>query len=63
MAWEGLTVGEICRSIFDPARGGFTTERLLTHLGSDNLVLWAWSAGVDLNGKSWRPHQCPTTIS
>jgi hypothetical protein len=55
MAWEGLTAGEICRLIFDPARCGFTTERLLTHLGSDNLVLWAWSAGVDLNGKSRRP--------
>jgi hypothetical protein len=55
MAWEGFTVGEICRSIFEPARCGFRTGRLLTHLGWDDLVLWAWSAAVDLNAKSRRP--------
>ena len=28
MSWEGLTVGEICRSLFDPARGGMTPTAL-----------------------------------
>jgi hypothetical protein len=49
MSWEGLTAGEICRSLFDPARGGMTPNALVSHLSTD-LVLWAWSPGVDVNG-------------
>ena len=54
MSWEGLTVGEICRSLFDPARGGVTPTALIPHLNAD-LVLWAWFPGVDLNGIARRP--------
>ena len=54
MSWEGLTVGEICRSLFDPARGGMTPTALVPHLNTD-LVLWAWFPGVDLNGVARRP--------
>jgi|SRR5438105_417601 len=54
MSWEGLTVGEICRSLFDPARGGVTPTALIPHLNTD-LVLWAWFPGVDLNGVARRP--------
>jgi len=54
MSWEGLTVGEICRSLFDPARGGMTPTALIPHLNTD-LVLWAWFPGVDLNGVARRP--------
>src|SRR5882672_1424334 len=54
MLWEGLTAGEICRSLFDPARGGMTLETLIPHLNT-SLVLWAWSPGVDLGGVPRRP--------
>lgn len=46
MAWEGLTVGEICRQIKDPSRNG---DRDLAanvkHMSEDSLVLWAWNPG------------------
>lgn len=51
MAWEGLTVGEICRALTDPARGGMTPERLIEHMKTDHLVAWAWQPGPDLTGK------------
>ncbi|MGO1068898.1 hypothetical protein [Lysobacter sp. CA199] len=51
MGWEGLSAGEICRSLTDPKRGGMTHERLIEHLATDPLVAWAWNPGVDLSGK------------
>lgn len=45
MAWQGKTLGEICRQIQDPRRGGMTREHLLEHLGDDELVGWAWNPG------------------
>lgn len=59
MAWEGLTAAQICRSLMDPAQGGFTPERLVPHLTSDHLVLWAWSASRDLNGNNRQPPPLP----
>ena len=46
MAWEGKTLGEICRQIKDPARnGGRKVEELIHHIGTDTLVGWAWKPG------------------
>jgi cytochrome c5 len=46
MAWEGKTVGEICRQISDPKRNGDRTlEDLVEHIGEDTLVGWAWHPG------------------
>jgi hypothetical protein len=46
MAWEGKTLGEICAQIKDPARnGGRSLEALVEHIGTDNLVGWAWAPG------------------
>jgi hypothetical protein len=46
MAWQGLTLGEICRQLKDPTRNG---DRSLTdihrHLSEDHLVGWAWHPG------------------
>lgn len=46
MAWQGLSVGEICRQLKDPSRNG---ERSLAdivhHLSEDHLVGWAWNPG------------------
>jgi hypothetical protein len=47
MAWEGKSVGEICRQIKDPTRNGGRTLALLhEHIAKDDLVAWAWSPGA-----------------
>jgi hypothetical protein len=46
MAWEGKTLGEICAQIKDPARNGNRSlEALVEHIGTDDLVGWAWAPG------------------
>lgn len=46
MAWEGRTVSQICAQIKDSARnGGRSLEDLITHIGDDTLVGWAWHPG------------------
>jgi hypothetical protein len=54
MAWEGLSVAELCRSIFDAKHGGLEPDQLVPHLETD-LVQWAWSPGIDVSGNSRRP--------
>jgi hypothetical protein len=51
MAWEGLSTGDICRSLTDPQKGGMSYEQLIHHMAEDKLVAWAWDPGVDLSGK------------
>lgn len=51
MGWEGLTIGEICRSLTDPAKGGMTPQKLIEHVATDHLIAWAWQPGIDLTGK------------
>lgn len=45
MAWQGRTLGEICRQILDPARSHMTRAQLLHHMAEDELVGWAWHPG------------------
>jgi hypothetical protein len=46
MAWQGKTLGAICRQIKDPGRnGGHTLEQIVTHMSDDSLVGWAWAPG------------------
>ncbi|KCZ90520.1 hypothetical protein HHI_13315 [Hyphomonas hirschiana VP5] len=45
MGWQGLTLGEICRQIQDPERGGMARDELLHHMREDSLVGWAWHPG------------------
>ena len=46
MAWEGLTVGEICEQIKDPERnGGRSLADLQHHVTHDALVAWGWNPG------------------
>jgi hypothetical protein len=46
MLWQGLSSGELCRMIKDPARNGNRMpEALVTHMGDDPLVLWGWAPG------------------
>lgn len=46
LAWQGKSLGEICRQIKDPARnGGKTLAQLHAHMASDELVGWGWDPG------------------
>jgi hypothetical protein len=46
MAWQGKSLGEICRQIKDTARnGGRTLANLHEHMAKDSLVGWAWHPG------------------
>jgi hypothetical protein len=50
MGWEGLSPGELCRHLLDPARnGGRSGDAIIAHLGT-NLVRWAWSPGRTQKG-------------
>ena len=53
MAWEGKSIGDICRQIKDPQRNGGRDLALLhEHLAHDDLVGWAWNPGP---GRDPRP--------
>ncbi|MCI4592176.1 Isoquinoline 1-oxidoreductase subunit [Sphingobium sp. BYY-5] len=45
MAWQGKSLGDICRQLLDPARSHMTREQLLHHMAQDGLVGWAWHPG------------------
>ena len=46
MAWQGLSLGQICTQLKDPARnGGRDLPALLRHVSEDSLVGWGWSPG------------------
>lgn len=47
MAWQGKTLGQICRQIKDRQRnGGRSLEALEEHMAHDALVGWAWHPGA-----------------
>lgn len=51
MRWEGLTRVEIAKSMLDPERnGGRSHEDVMHHLTEHELVLWAWTPGIDAAG-------------
>jgi hypothetical protein len=46
MAWEGKSLGEICRQIKDTDRNGGRDLALLhEHIAKDDLVAWGWKPG------------------
>lgn len=46
MAWQGKSLGEICRQLKDPANNGGRDLKLLQeHVAHDDLVGWGWSPG------------------
>ena len=50
MAWQGKSVGDICRQIKDPARNGNRTLAALhEHAAKDDLVAWGWNPGAGRN--------------
>jgi len=46
MAWEGKSLGDICRQLKDVQRnGGRDLAALQEHIAKDDLVGWAWHPG------------------
>ena len=45
MAWEGLSIGDLCRSISDPKRNGNRKVADLVPHMQTSLVRWAWAPG------------------
>lgn len=46
LAWQGLTVGEICSALKNPAtNGGKSPEQLIEHVRDDRIVNWGWDPG------------------
>jgi hypothetical protein len=46
MAWEGKSLGDICRQIKDKDRnGGRDLAMLQEHIAKDDLVAWGWNPG------------------
>ncbi len=58
MAWEGLSVGELCRALLDPARGGMKPDQFIPHFRT-GLVRWAWSPGTGRRGEPREPPPIP----
>ena len=47
MAWQGKSLGDICRQIKDKDRnGGRDLALLQEHIAKDNLVAWGWNPGA-----------------
>ena len=45
MAWKGLSISELCRTLKDPAKNGNrSVQDLLPHMET-SLVRWAWNPG------------------
>lgn len=46
MTWGGRSLGEICRSLKNPARnGGRSHKAIVKHMQEDSLVHWSWEPG------------------
>jgi hypothetical protein len=46
MAWEGKSLGEICRQLKDVRlNGGCDLALLQEHVAKDDLVVWGWNPG------------------
>jgi hypothetical protein len=46
MAWQGKSLGQICRQIKESKRnGGKTLAQIQEHMASDPLVGWGWAPG------------------
>jgi hypothetical protein len=46
MAWQGLTLSDMCRALKDPAKnGGKSPAQLIEHVRDDGIVNWGWNPG------------------
>jgi hypothetical protein len=60
MAWEGLSAGELCRSMTERAKNGNKSlQDTVRHLTDDKLVAWGWAPGIDVYGRARQPVPLP----
>jgi hypothetical protein len=46
MLWQGLSVGDLCRQLKDPARNGNRSlDAIIEHMEKDPLVGYGWNPG------------------
>jgi hypothetical protein len=46
MRWEGLSTGDLCRMLKnEELNGKRTPAKIVEHIATDALVLWAWQPG------------------
>ena len=46
MAWQGLSLGEICQALKNPAtNGGKSPQQLIEHVRDVHIVNWGWDPG------------------
>ncbi|MBV9745897.1 MAG: hypothetical protein JO099_19210 [Acidobacteriia bacterium] len=46
MAWQGLTVSQVCQALKDPATNGKRSlQDLIEHVTTDKIVNWGWNPG------------------
>ena len=50
MAWDGLSPGQLCTALLDPARGDMTAQTLVEYLRTEKLVAWARQPGRNPRG-------------
>jgi hypothetical protein len=47
MAWEGLSLKQLCEQLKDKTRnGGRSLDKIVEHMRTDPLVGWAWAPGA-----------------
>jgi len=51
MAWKGLSAGDLCRALLDPAKGAMAPAQMLPHFAT-GLIRWAWAPGTNSQGRS-----------
>jgi hypothetical protein len=62
MGWVGLSSGDLCRRLKDPAaNGNRSVADLVKHMTEDALVLWAWQPGSNGRGEERKPP--PITVA
>ena len=47
MAWEGLSLAQLCAQLKDPVKAHMDLEGVVRHMREDPLVGWAWDPGTD----------------
>jgi mono/diheme cytochrome c family protein len=51
MAWIGLSPGQLCRALRDPAKGGMSPDQMLPHFAT-GLIRWGWEPGTNAHGRA-----------
>jgi hypothetical protein len=49
MAWVGLSPGQLCRALRDPAKGAMSPDQMLPHFAT-GLIRWGWEPGTTTHG-------------